>query len=313
MEANQLERELVRFRPPGKAVISTLASPYRRVLAPVFLGWENIPADAHLKPILFVSNHTVMAFDFPLFLDEIYRKRGLFPRVLADHSHFQIPVNSEILRTFFGAVDGTRKNVDVLMAAKKCLFVYPGGAREVFKRTTDTPYDLMWDGKQGFAIMAIKHGCTIVPVINYGTEDMLTVIADLPLGWLPVPFLWGSNRTLPIMKPAEKNAVRRIYFLFGQPISTEAVKGQEANQEVVDTVKQQTQQAIEDGLGFLKEYARMERLERKQKRLLKKAQLPASASKKRQDDNTDALRALAEEIKASSKRLQSTTKLPATL
>ena len=29
-----------------------------------------------------------------------------------------------------------------------------------------------------------------------GTEDMTEVVYDLPLGWVPIPFLWGSDRTV---------------------------------------------------------------------------------------------------------------------
>lgn len=52
-------------------------------------------------------------------------------------------------------------------------------------------------------------------MVNYGSEDMLDVVADLPMGWLPVPFLWGSNRTFPIVKPQD---MQRIYFQFQEPI-----------------------------------------------------------------------------------------------
>ena len=43
---------------------------------------------------------------------------------------------------------------------------------------------------------AIRHGCTIIPCTSVGTEDMTEVVYDLPLGWVPIPFLWGSDRTV---------------------------------------------------------------------------------------------------------------------
>ena len=33
---------------------------------------------------------------------------------------------------------------DLLMDQGCCLLVYPGGAREAWKRTTDKPYDILW-------------------------------------------------------------------------------------------------------------------------------------------------------------------------
>ena len=80
-----------------------------------------------------------------------------------------------------GAVDGTRRNVDLLMEAKQAIFVYPGGARETFKKTTDKKYELIWGNRTGFAEMAIRHGCTIIPVTNYGTEDMVEVSTCLKI------------------------------------------------------------------------------------------------------------------------------------
>ena len=39
------------------------------VMRPKFLGMEQIPSD---RPLLFVSNHTIMGFDYPLLLKELY-------------------------------------------------------------------------------------------------------------------------------------------------------------------------------------------------------------------------------------------------
>ena len=268
LDASHIERDILNFKPPSKAVLRILTLPFRQVLDPVFLGWNNIPKE---RPILFVSNHTIMGFDYPIFMYEVYKRARIFPRVLADHSHFQVPVNGEVLRTLAGAVDGTRRNVELLIDAKQAIFVYPGGAREVFKKTSDTKYDLKWENRNGFAYMAVKHGVTIVPVINFGTEDMLDVIADLPLSWLPIPFLWGSDRTLPIIKPSNRAKIRRIYFLFGQPIRTDLpnIKGGHDDPEIVQQIKIQTKTAIENGINFLRNYALEDNKRRRMRKIAK--------------------------------------------
>jgi 1-acyl-sn-glycerol-3-phosphate acyltransferase len=69
----------------------------------------------------------------------------------------------------------------------------------------------------GFVKMALRHNCTIVPVVNVGTEDIARIHYDLPIGWLPVPFLYGSDRTVPVFTP-DVGQMQRIYFHFGQPI-----------------------------------------------------------------------------------------------
>ena len=164
-----------------------------------------------------------MGLDFPLLLTKLWGEEKIFLRALADHSHFQVkqrregdknqelyylltypqvPINAMIMRDVLGAVDGTRRNVDLLMEKQgifhssslffpfslirkiyllllffsppsACIFVYPGGARETFKRTTDKKYEIIWGNRTGFAEMALRYGCTIVPVTNYGTEDMV--------------------------------------------------------------------------------------------------------------------------------------------
>ena len=195
-----------------------------------------------------MSNHTILGFDFPLLLSWLYENEGIFLRVLADHSHFQIPVNGHVLRNMLGAVDGTRRNVELLLGKGESVFVYPGGARETFKRTTDAKYQLFWEGKYGFASVAIRHGVNIVPVVNLGTEDMVSVVADLPLGWVPIPFLFGSDRTFPLIKP---ESLERIYFHFGKPISTahfDGVADEDACREVHDL----TRAAVEKGIEVLK-------------------------------------------------------------
>ena len=93
----------------------------------------------------------------------------------------------------------------------------------MLQRTT-TRYALEWGNRLGFAKMAVDHGVTIVPVSSVGTEDMANIIYDLPLGYVPVPFLWGSDRTLPLFTPSQP---QRVYFKFGAPIRTAGLLAEE--------------------------------------------------------------------------------------
>jgi len=246
LETKAMDAEVLQFS-PSRTLLNLVTYPFRSIFHPVFLDIDKVPSE---RPLMFVSNHTMMAFDFPLLLWELFDKKGVHLRALADHSHFQIPINGDVLTNVIGAVDGTRHNVDLLMQAKQALFVYPGGAREVFKRTTDEKYQLFWDGRLGFAELAIQHGCTIVPVTNYGAEDMMAVMADVPMGWLPVPFLWRSDRSFPLVKP---ESLQRIYFRFGDPIRTDALKGEEPD-VAARMIRDRTKEAIEKDLVFLKAY-----------------------------------------------------------
>jgi hypothetical protein len=85
--------------------------------------------------------------------------------------------------------------------------------------------------------MAIKNGADIVPVINFGTEDMVDVVQDLPMGWLPIPFLWGSDRTFPLLVPRK---LEKIYFYFAPPIPTHQYEGDSENPEFLEEVRKGT-------------------------------------------------------------------------
>ena len=255
IETHAQEREALAFSPPPKSALQVATAVYRSICEPVFLGLENVPSASPpasgSEPILFVSNHSILALELPLLLEGLYSRKNLWLRALADHAHFQIPVSGSILRNIFGCVDGTRRNVELLFAKKQAVLVYPGGARETFKRTTDRKYELKWSDRDGFARLAIEHSVTIVPVSNVGTEDMVDIFFDLPLGYLPIPFLYGSDRTFPLLAPSGISDIQRIYFLFGRPIRT-AQYGGVASEENVMRVRNLTKRAVEDGIARLR-------------------------------------------------------------
>lgn len=80
---------------------------------------------------------------------------------------------------------------------------------------------------------------------------MVDVAYDLPIGWLPVPFLHGSDRTLPIMKP-KLGSLQRVYFTFGEPIRTDQYGGDSDNLDVCHAVRDATRKAIDNGLEELR-------------------------------------------------------------
>ena len=136
-----------------------LLEPLRRVVDPVCLDAGRVPERG---PALLVGNHTVYGLqDAPLMVAELHRRRGLFPRALGDHAHFVIPGWGDLLQAM-GAVPGTRENCAALLAAGEPVLVFPGGAREVYKRRGQE-YRLLWGKRTGFARMAIEAGCPIVP------------------------------------------------------------------------------------------------------------------------------------------------------
>lgn len=235
------------------AAVHTFLEPWRWLFHPVFHGLDNVPDD---RPLLFVGNHTLYGLvDIPLLFDELWRRRRIFLRGLADRGHYMVPLWRDLL-TSMGAVVGTRDNCAHLMRGGEAIVVFPGGSREVFKRR-DEKYKLLWKERDGFARLAVEHGCTVVPFASVGVEDAWDIVVDrddylsTPLGrlarWAGIredamaPLAFGIGPTL-LPRPA------RIYFHVLEPIRPSS-RGVDA----VAELKERTHDAIERGIAVLRE------------------------------------------------------------
>lgn len=78
-------------------------------------------------------------------MHELYSRRGIYFRGLADRVHMIVPGWKQFLE-WFGAVKGTRAGCRELMESGQTILVYPGGGREVMKRKSDPKHSLMWKG-----------------------------------------------------------------------------------------------------------------------------------------------------------------------
>lgn len=110
LDRSAFERHILRFRPPALSVVEGATWLYQSLFSSVLIGTENIPL-AELKagrPLLFVSNHPILGFDFPILLTSLYKELGVFLRALTDHSHWQIPGSATVMRDILGAVEGTQ-------------------------------------------------------------------------------------------------------------------------------------------------------------------------------------------------------------
>ena len=163
------------FKPVPKAVVRSVMAPFRFYFAPQFYGLEDLDVS---KPAIFVTNHTILGVldGFP-FATEIYLRKGLILRGLADSMHFKIPVWRDWITNSLGAVEASRENCDIIMLRKESLVVFPGGTREVCKKRGEK-YVLKWSDRRGFVRMAMKHGYDIIPVAAVGGEEAFTITKD---------------------------------------------------------------------------------------------------------------------------------------
>lgn len=211
------------FRPPsaplaahhldrGAAALATAL----RYLRPELRNPERIPTGG----ALLVGNHALMGIDsfalYPLLWQHLRR----LPRGLGDRVLFKVPAVGKLFAAV-GAVQGSPDvAVELLRAGELCL-VYPGGSAESFKGP-EQRYKLFWQGRTGFAKVAMRAQTPVVPVMAAGVDHayrflfrdrlvMRNVVGDgkprydfpvsLGLGVLPLPVQFTYHVGDPIQPP----------------------------------------------------------------------------------------------------------------
>ena len=138
-------------------------------------GFEHVPEHG---PMLLVGNHSGGALtpDTSAFLARWYRERGCDePLVgLAFDAAFSIPGFRTILRRL-GLVPASPKNAGRVLEEGRSLFVYPGGAHEVFRPWGDRNR-IDFAGHMGFVRLALRHGVPVVPVVGHGGQETIIVL-----------------------------------------------------------------------------------------------------------------------------------------
>ncbi len=129
-------------------------------------GVERIPESGGA---LLVSNHGRLDFDCFILASLILHSKARVVRLLADHLWFGLPVISDVW-TSAGAVDGTRENAAQLLGAGELVLAYPGGVREIMGSRFGRE-SLAWEGRTGFATVALEAGVPIIPVASLGVNN----------------------------------------------------------------------------------------------------------------------------------------------
>lgn len=241
------------FSPPPLSRIQKALFLQKTWFDPVFKGLEHLDRS---RPALYVGNHTLYGtLDGPLMILGLYEHKDIFLRSLGDHIHFQVPLWRKLL-TDGGCVAGTPENCQQLMEAKEHILVYPGGGREVMKNK-DELYQLVWKQRTGFARMAMQNGYDIIPFAAVGADDAYTIQYDTndfyqsKVGkWLQKTgisdkYLRGGDAFVPLatglgLLPRPE----KIYFAFGERISTTALQTQSENKDLQWQVREQVEAKI---------------------------------------------------------------------
>ncbi|WP_054814173.1 lysophospholipid acyltransferase family protein [Nocardia arizonensis] len=204
-------------------LLEALLAPMRAWTSPRFHGLENIPAEG---PVLLVGNHNLLGvIDAPLLLPEVLRTRGRLIRGLAENVLIEVPGIRHFLH-YFGTVRGTRDNCLTLLNRGEAVLVFPGGGREAVRRKNEK-YALKWEGRTGFARMALEAGAPIVPVAMIGADDAFDIVIDgdhplmRPVRWTVEALGLKPSLTPPLLRgigPTVLPRPERFYFSAGTPI-----------------------------------------------------------------------------------------------
>ncbi len=254
------------FLPPPVKRVRDFVRPFMFYFSPRFFGMENVDAST---PCMFVTNHTVYGLtDGFLFGAELYIQKGIFVRALVDDLHFQIPVWKDKVREA-GFVRASRENCAALMEARENILVFPGGARETWKRKGEA-YKLLWKDHIGFARMAVQYEYDIIPVAQVGGDDALKIVADaddlmksfigkiLAQSGIVKKYLRGGDIIPPVTRglfgllgvPKPVN----LYIAFGKPIGTKRFMQKNDDEETLWLLRNEVELAMEKLFIRLLEY-----------------------------------------------------------
>jgi 1-acyl-sn-glycerol-3-phosphate acyltransferase len=244
------------FRPPPASLLWAAFALPRLYFSPVFRGLERLDLS---RPALWVGNHTLYGLiDVPLLAEYLFREHGVTLRPLGDRGHLKVPFWGELLK-LGGMVLGTPEVCRELMRRGEHVLVFPGGEREVFRRSGDG-YRLFWRRRTGFVRLAIEHGYDIIPFASVGPNEVFDIVLDgeavmrsrlwqllssvLPLaswsrdGDMIPPVVRGLG-LMPLPRP------QRFYLGFGDRISTRPLAGRVDDADAVWALRGEVASAVE--------------------------------------------------------------------
>ncbi len=268
-EKAEKEEKNSEFTAPPASLLYALSAPLRNYFTPQFFGLENVDKD---KPALYVANHSIYGVtDGPLFFPELYKKKGIFLRTLADNKHFNVSVWKNLMRDF-GAVPGSRENCANLMKAGEHILVFPGGGRETFKRKGERN-QLIWKQRTGFAHMAIEYGYDIIPLTSVGGDDTYDILADSKeildsfIGkFITKSGLYDKLKQGEYLPPISKGLLgtaipkpAKIYVAFGERIPTKKFKGDTSDDNVWQ-VRRETEYSMLKSIMELLEFKKHDKI-----------------------------------------------------
>jgi 1-acyl-sn-glycerol-3-phosphate acyltransferase len=264
-------------KPIGEAELAAIMNPPARVQAlagglmsamrkidplvdvyqPYVDGLEALPRDGRF---LLVANHTQFALAEVLLIPYlVQRELGIRVRPLAERGIAAVRGPMHDVISAYGAVVGHPDTAGELMRNNEPVLVFPGGAREISKFKGEE-YQLRWEGRSGFARVAIAHDYPIIPVGLVGGDDVYRSVTTRDSLWgrassaVSVKLSGRRDAAFPLLRGVGVTPIprpQRMYLKFAAPIET--VKPLDVEAKTWEAaVKQRTQESLESVLAELR-------------------------------------------------------------
>jgi 1-acyl-sn-glycerol-3-phosphate acyltransferase len=215
------------------------------------------------KPCLFVGNHSFLALDgmvlAPILLKDLQR----FVRPLGDKFLWSTDVSKKMLMAQ-GALIGHPEVCSAFMREQRDLLVFPGGAHEAVKPTSQN-YTLQWKERYGFVKLAAMHGYTIQPFAMVGPDEFYghflegDEILDTPVAKvLKRMGLINDDIRPDMLPPIPVGALgswvpkpQRCYVGFGEPIDLSKYEGKKLGKRQRESIRNEVADEIEAQIADL--------------------------------------------------------------
>ncbi len=254
------DEDFLNYTPPSKEFVENISSPFYAYFTPKFLGLDNID---NTRPHFFVGYHTLLSITDILYITELFLRKDIMLRSLADSFHFQVPGWGQFWQRL-GIVKASRENCTKLMEAGENVLVFPGGAREAFKRKNEQ-YKVNWQNRSGFARMAIEHNYPIIPLASIGWEDAVDIVydaEDFMSTWLGqflkytglAKYIRDGEELPPLVKGIGWTLLprpERLYLSFGEPIEVSEFAGRADDKTAQMAVRERVERSIKKQMDEL--------------------------------------------------------------
>jgi len=184
---------------------------------------------------MIVAYHGFIPSDVYLLPPQIYFATGRMATILAADFVFRIPIFGYLAQVC-GGRNAARSTARQVLSEGGILMLSPGGVKESLGGSS-RDYSLIWDGKQGFADMALECGVPIIPMFSQNIRHVfVTFLASTRL----VQWLYQKTK-LPFALFIGPLPVKLTTF-FGRAIPTAEYMGIPAG---IEKVAARTGEALE--------------------------------------------------------------------